>query len=340
MGDRTMLSRYSLAHGIVDFACAFLVLRTMGKLPQLALCLLVYNFCAFALQMPLGLLADGWNRNGLLAALGCALVAGAYLPMPAVLAAAAAGVGNGMFHVGGGLEVLNGSGGRAGPLGVFISPGALGLYLGTLLGGGVGVPGLIPALFSLGAGALLMLGDRQDRDWPASHNAPVSLNLSRREAGTAALLTAVVVLRSYMGFNQALPWKGMGPWPLLLVLALVLGKAAGGILCDRLGGRRGAALSLGLATLCYLGSGIPVLGTLAVFLFNMTMPITLWAAARLMPGSKGFAFGLLTFALFLGWLPTLLGAPSLLTAPWANALAAAVSLALLLPGLKGVEEKW
>ena len=39
----------------------------------------------------------------------------------------------------------------------------------------------------------------------------------------------------------------------------------------------------------------------------MTMPITLWAAARLMPGGKGFAFGLLTFALFLGYIPTALG---------------------------------
>ena len=52
--------------------------------------------------------------------------------------------------------------------------------------------------------------------------------------------------------------------------------------------------SAGLAALLYFGAGIPVCGTLAVFLFNMTMPITLWAAARLLPGAKGFAFGLLT----------------------------------------------
>ena len=36
-----------------------------------------------------------------------------------------------MFHVGGGLEVLNGSP-KAAPLGVFVSPGAVGLYLGTV----------------------------------------------------------------------------------------------------------------------------------------------------------------------------------------------------------------
>ena len=54
-----------------------------------------------------------------------------------------------------------------------------------------------------------------------------------------------------------------------------------------------------------------------------------------MPGGKGFAFGLLTFALFLGYLPTWMGWPSILTTPWANALAAGVSAVLLLVGLKG-----
>ena len=52
-------------------------------------------------------------------------------------------------------------------------------------------------------------------------------------------------------------------------------------------------------------------GLLAVGLINMTMPITLWAAARLLP--PGLAFGTLTFALFLGFLPVWLGWPVLFT---------------------------
>lgn len=39
----------------------------------------------------------------------------------------------------------------------------------------------------------------------------------------------------------------------------------------------------------------------------MTMPVTLWAVARILPGAKGFSFGLLTFALFLGFCPSYLG---------------------------------
>ena len=61
----------------------------------------------------------------------------------------------------------------------------------------------------------------------------------------------------------------------------------------------------------------------------MTMPVTLWAAARTLPGAKGFTFGLLTFALFLGFLPSFLGWPSLLTGPASYAGAALASLLLL-----------
>ena len=68
----------------------------------------------------------------------------------------------------------------------------------------------------------------------------------------------------------------------------------------------------------------------------MTMPITLWAVARVMPGAKGFTFGLLTFALFLGFLPSWMGWPSLLTGPLAYAAVALVSMGLLWLGLKGV----
>ena len=145
--------------------------------------------------------------------------------------------------------------------------------------------------------------------------------------GPVLPLFLVVVLRSYMGMNQSFPWKG--EWALLLTLALVLGKTAGGFAMDRLGPRRAALWSLGLAAGMYLASALPLPGVLAVFLFNMTMPVTLWAVARIMPGARGFTFGLLTFGLFLGYLPSWLGLPGLLAGPWSYALCALLSLALL-----------
>ena len=328
MKSKTMLGIYSAAHFWVDLSCAFLIFRTLTGVPEFALCLLLYNFCAFALQMPLGLLADKFDRNGLLAALGCVLVAVSFLsPLPA-LTAAAAGCGNALFHLGGGIDVLNTSQTRAAALGIFVSPGALGLFLGTLWGKGSAVSLWLGPLGLLLMAAVILLPYKKIYGSLRSGNAPCD---TAPVNGYAPLLPLflVVVLRSYMGLNQSFQWKSAGHWAVILTLALVLGKAGGGILTDRWGARKTSAITLTVAAVLYLFCHIPILGTLAVFLFNMTMPITLWAAAKVTPGCKGFAFGLLTFGLFLGYLPGWMGLPSVLTSPAAYALAALVSLALL-----------
>ena len=328
MTKTPLLALYSLAHFWVDLSCALLAFRSLSASPDFALCLLLYNFCAFALQMPLGLLADRLDRNGAVAAAGCALVALAYaVPLP-LAAAVTAGVGNALFHLGGGIDTLNTGLDRSAALGIFVSPGAVGLFLGTLWGRGdavslwAGPVGLLVL-----AGAILWLCRRTFGSL-RSGNAP--LDPTPREGwGPLVPLFLVVVLRSYMGANQAFAWKSQGQWALVLTLALALGKAGGGLLSDRLGPRRAAGWSLGLAVALYLLSGAPLPGLLAVFLFNMTMPMTLWAAAQLLPGAKGFGFGLLTFALFVGYLPVYLGWPAVFGNVWACAAAAALSLALL-----------
>ena len=169
------LAVYGLAHFWMDLSCAFLLLRTLAGGPQWMLCLLLYNFCAFALQMPLGLLADRWDRNGPAAAAGCLLTALACLsPLP-VLTAVIAGTGNALFHLGGGIDVLNAGGGRAAALGVFISPGALGLYIGTIWGRG-GAPwlGLAPLGLLLLA-ALILWQCPKTAEGFRSGNAPPDL---------------------------------------------------------------------------------------------------------------------------------------------------------------------
>ena len=324
------LAVYGLAHFWMDLSCAFLLFRALSGGGQWMLCLLLYNFCAFAMQMPLGLLADRWDRNGLTAAIGCVLTAVACLPPLPLLTAALAGTGNALFHLGGGIDVLNASGERAAALGVFISPGALGLYIGTIWGRSAAPRlGLAPLGLLLMAALILRHCPKTGRAL-RSGNAPLDLT-APQGYGAILPLFLVVVLRSYMGMNQSFPWKSQ--WALILTLALVLGKTAGGFLMDGLGSRRASGASLGLAAALYLASALPLTGTLAVFLFNMTMPVTLWAAARMIPGAKGFAFGLLTFALFLGYLPSYLGWPSLLTGPAAYACAALLSLILLWLGL-------
>lgn len=318
---------YSTGHFWVDFSCALLMFSRLSGTGEWALCALLYNFCAFALQMPIGLLADRLGRQGRLAALGCGLVTAGWglAPLP-VAASVTAGLGNACFHVGGGVTILRDGGDRAAPLGIFVSPGAFGIYLGALLGGKF--PGWLSAAGLLLFAVAFLFLERRGGETVAPKEAPAP---DRNAVAVLVCCFLVVLLRSYLGMVLSFPWK-TGGWALALTCALVLGKAAGGFLGDRLGMVRGAILSLGLAAVLFCLSGFPLAGTAAVFLFNMTMPITLWAAARLLP--PGFAFGTLTFALFLGFLPVWLGWPALLTGGVGYAAGALCSLALLVLGLK------
>ena len=94
---------------LVDFSCAFLIFFTLKSTEYFAVFVFIYNFCAFAMQMPLGILADRWNHNSIVAALGCGLIAIAYLFSIPVCIATAAGLGNALFHLGGGIDTMNAS---------------------------------------------------------------------------------------------------------------------------------------------------------------------------------------------------------------------------------------
>jgi FSR family fosmidomycin resistance protein-like MFS transporter len=342
--DKYMVAVYALSHFLVDFACAFLVFRLLNNSEELYICFLLYNFCAFALQMPLGLLADRLNKNRLCAASGCVLVALAYgltgIPVAAVVIA---GIGNGLFHIGGGIDVLNHSAGngKAGALGVFVSPGAFGIFLGKLLGKQDGLPVVVIIIMLLAAAALILRLRFGKGTFFTSENAPVSFDTAGAPVAlvAAACLFLVVCLRSYVGMTLSFSWKGEGYWGWALIAAVVLGKTAGGFLADRLGAIRMTVISLGLSAMLFFLPDVPIAGVAAVLLFNMTMPVTLWAMARLFPGAKGFSFGLLTFGLFLGFVPAYLGYPPLLSLGAGYALAAGVSLALLFIGLFLVKRK-
>ena len=66
----------------------------------------------------------------------------------------------------------------------------------------------------------------------------------------------------------------------------------------------------------------------------MTMPITLFAAARLFKNARGFAFGLLTFGLFIGYVPKFLGMDTSVIPQYVYAGLIILSLALLILGLR------
>ena len=241
-------------------------------------------------------MTDRLRRHNVVAALGCLLVVlGFLLPASGWIRASLIGVGNSLFHVGGGTVTLRHSGGSAKPLGIFVSPGSVGLALGTMFPRGTGYF----MLAGLALSGVLMLVMRYDAGEDCETAKP-ELPLKPVFLASLMLLIAVTV-RSYGGFAVHFEWKTGVFMPLLAVFAVFLGKFAGGFLCDRLGETRLAAVSLPLAAvLTAFFPQIAPLGILGQFLLNLTMPVTLLLLYKLMPDSPGFSFGMAASVLWPG----------------------------------------
>ena len=181
---------YSVLHFLVDGVCSWAML---GRLAGGMEAYLLYNFCAFALQLPLGALLDrlGGKRTPLIfAGVGCVLTLLGAFTGPAVL-----GLGNAAFHVGGGVDVIR-DGGRRDRLGIFVAPGAMGLYFGGLLAGKM--PWLLLPVAALMTVLLCLVRSPGEISTAPSQKMPVSLFLC---------CFLVVVLRSFVGFQVVFPWK-------------------------------------------------------------------------------------------------------------------------------------
>jgi FSR family fosmidomycin resistance protein-like MFS transporter len=125
---------YGLCHALIDASCAFLVLGAIYVKADLWLYIVLYNALAFCLQVPFGILLDKYSQPKVAAIIGmlCVLVAYFFLSSP-MMAVVLAGIGNALFHVGGGQVVLNINFRKATYPGIFVAPGGIGLALGIYL---------------------------------------------------------------------------------------------------------------------------------------------------------------------------------------------------------------
>lgn len=301
---RNNISVYSFAHALTDAVCAatlfgifFLGLLGMQEFIML---LLVYTLLAFGLQAPFGYLIDSWNKPVKAASLGLFLSSSALLLVGEPwLAVIFCGIGNALFHVGGGIISLNLKPGKASMPGIYVSTGAFGLMAGTLIGkSGIDLawPFIIISFIVIGI---------------MNRIKPPKIITEENIKGefkwfeiTIILLLLTIAVRGLVGLSLVLPWKSDMTLLLWLTSAVVLGKALGGVLGDRFGWSRVALTGLVFsAPLLAFFQEVPYLVILGAFLFNLTMPITLTALAKLFPGRAGFAFGLTTLALIVGAIP-------------------------------------
>ena len=303
---------YSIIHFIVDLACCILVTnlvtQKMGQNVNLFIAIILYNFFAFAVQFPIGIIADKVNKNALYSAAGCMLVAFAFcLSDYGMIACITAGIGNAMFHVGGGIDVLNISDKKAAPSGIFVSTGAMGIFLGSK-SLSIGFDKTYIAILILLLSTLLLVWLYNQIKDKVKNEEMIIPKLNKTQIISVICLIITVCIRSYVGLILSFDWKSNFILALISIFAVVGGKMLGGIIGDKIGFNKISIISLFVSAICFIFAfSSPILGIIAILFFNMTMPITLAALSNILNNNKGMAFGLLTFALFIGAFPTFFG---------------------------------
>jgi len=300
------LSVYGVNHWLVDAACVGLVFSLIAggnySNSEIFGFAFLYNSLAFGSQALFGLIVDRYQRPRQAALIGNILICLAGLsflifPLASIILA---GLGNALFHVGGGTISLNLIPRRASAPGIFVAPGALGVLAGTLVGNH-GQALILPLVFALIIlSVLIFVVEKPSINYEKlkTRNSYIYWEL------ILLLLFLSITIRSFIGLILIFPWKVKISWLVISVFFIFLGKGLGGILGDKFGWLRVGVGSLFLsAILLSLGTSTPVVGILGLFFFNFSMPITLVAISNLLPGRPAFAFGLTCLALVLGALP-------------------------------------
>lgn len=295
----------------MDASCAatvFYATATGRIAPDAALvAVLTYNLLSFASQPLLGWFVNDVRTGRTWAIAGAGTTAAAFLlsllnhgVWPAVVFA---GVGNAVFHLGGGVTALRLDPGKATLPGLFVAPGAAGLAAGIWMGANQVAPWLPAVLLAAMIPALRTYqvpeSDSGPRHPPMSVSAVVPV---------VVIVFGVVAARGLIGAGLALPWKADPALLWTLTGAVVAGKALGGLLADRFGRIAvGVGALVMSAPLLVAGPALAPMGIAGMLLFNLTMPVTLVALADALPERPGFAFGLTCLALIFGSLPFAVG---------------------------------
>ena len=302
---------YGTTHAVVDTTCAAVIFSILKNkivgIQEFFSLVVAYNVLAFGLQAGFGLIVDYFKSPRAAALLGCVFTgisALIFLYFP-IIAIIFAGVGNALFHIGGGSISLNLTPKKATAPGIYVAPGALGLLAGTLFGKS-GQFMVWPFILLLVLMCFLILTIKKpEMDYERENTIKNKFNYFE---AILLLVFLSVAVRSLVGFIVVFPWKSDINLLVALTIAVVLGKGFGGILADKIGWIKVAvgALFLSIPFIAF-GSSNPYLAIMGMFLFNMTMPVTLVALSNILPGRPAFAFGLTCLALVLGAFPVFTG---------------------------------
>lgn len=285
----------SSMHFCVDALCLCCLYLTTGNVYDY----LIYNVLAFLTQPLTGIVVDKikGKYNVLFTAVVMLLMATAMsvlTPDYKVVVAVMLGVGNSLFHVWGGREVAVVTNNDVRALGVFVSPGVLGLAVGAVLCSWELLFGLLVAI-----GILTTLHYCLANRTGADGGEVVAIK-NKYAVILMVAICAVVVMRSYLagGFSKGVE-SGGGIMVVVAALVAMSGKILGGFLARIFKNYLTAFLVFAAVSVACLFAKDYVGGAVFVGLFavNCTMPLTLHWTEKLLPGREGFSFGLLAASL-------------------------------------------
>lgn len=300
----------ALLHFLIDglCLCCLYLMAFPFSFPRLTGIFVVYNVLAFLTQPLTGLLADRMrDRHWMLLAAVVLLLAAVMmvtfgLPFAGYLAPVLLGLGNSLFHVWGGKQVVLKAGNDMRALGLFVSTGAFGLAVAMVFFS-LSLLYIFLLALCLLAVAYLKLGQNDERVGDALQDTPWSSRVRQSRWLLLLVVVAFVMFRSFMGesFSSAIVKDDMVV--LLIGLTAMLGKMAGGWMARRIG----ILLTLAAVLVVVLGcllcrSSERAIMLTGLFAVNCTMPVTLYWANGLLKGREGLAFGLLAAALIPGYL--------------------------------------
>jgi len=302
------LTVYGITHAAIDATCAALIFSIPAiqstSAPDFFWLVILYNILAFGLQSILGLITDYFQSPKLVAFLGCVLtiISVAIFSIEPVLAVILVGIANALFHVGAGSISLNLTPRKATAPGIFVAPGVIGILVGTLIGKTGSYVAWQFILLLVVLAVFIWFVKPPNIDY--SRRSVEQKNTVNYFGAILFLVLLSISVRSLVGAVLVFPWKSEMILLIILTAAVVLGKSMGGILADKFGWMRIGIGSLLLSIpLLVFGANTPLLAIVGIFLFNITMPITLVVLSNILPGRPAYAFGLTCLALIFGVLP-------------------------------------
>ena len=323
-------------HFLVDGLCVcslYLMVETATLTEMLAF-FLTYNILAFMTQPLTGWWIDRLQQRRAALLISTSLLTSAVVLLLAstlwwglnscsmIAVALLLGMGNSMFHVWGGklTAMLTGNDIRA--LGIFVSTGVLGLTIGVLYASWwllasmlllITLLGIIPLRTEAPLPSALIPQPSSLIHQPSSLiHQPSSLipqpsSLIHQPSSIILLLLILtfVMLRSFVGEVVQVGLEKTSSVLLLFAVAAMAGKACGGWLARWWDISYAIVICVGITAVCLMwkgAAGIPLLPILiGIFAINLTMPMTLYLANRLLPKREGLSFGLLAAVLIPGY---------------------------------------